>query len=206
MFENYFCEGRGTSSHRRPLRGAVMRAQRSNPSRAPRKNGLPRRFAPRNDDKRDFAIRGAMRPSRWIKFPSAYGGAGNAGCTLHPRSRVQDCAKNAHRAYSSAEASDIPCAMVTAMPRSPRRRSSCTVAAGLWRFRPGRIVISHRQLDTATGCRTTRFCRTLQRRSSGAPLIRSRKAALRPHLRARRCRVHRIPSQRSWTTATPRAG
>ena len=31
-------------------------------------------------------------------------GAGNAGCALHPRSRVQNCAKNAHEHTGSAEA------------------------------------------------------------------------------------------------------
>src|ERR1700692_260798 len=43
--------------------------------------GLPKRFAPQESE-----------------------GAGNAGCALHPRSRVQNCAKNAHEHTGSAEA------------------------------------------------------------------------------------------------------
>ena len=52
-------------------------------------------------------------------------------------------------------------------------------------------------LTPATGARTTRFCRTLHRRSSGALQLAHGKAALRSHLRTRSCRVHRIPLQRS---------
>jgi hypothetical protein len=49
-------------------------------------------------------------------------GAGNAGCTLHPRSRAQICAKNTHTSIQvQRRRSDIPCAMaLRLMTRSPR--------------------------------------------------------------------------------------
>src|SRR4029077_12744566 len=43
--------------------------------------------------------RGAMRPSYEILAPQKIEGAGNAGCALHPRSRVQDAQKERTRAY-----------------------------------------------------------------------------------------------------------
>ena len=64
----------------------------------------------------------------WLSnfLPLQSEGVGNAGCTLHPRSRVQMCAKRRTRAYRAAEASDIPCAMVlrlmSCFPRSGRAR------------------------------------------------------------------------------------
>src|SRR6266702_8600939 len=43
--------------------------------------------------------------------PSKEEGAGNAGCALHPRSRVQVCAKNAHTSIQvQRRQSDFPCA------------------------------------------------------------------------------------------------
>src|SRR6266481_671950 len=49
--------------------------------------------------------RGAKRPKFCTKFvPLQSEGAGNAGCALHPRSRVQRCTKkNAHEHTGSAE-------------------------------------------------------------------------------------------------------
>jgi len=38
-------------------------------------------------------------------------GAGNAGCALHPRSRVQRVEENAHEHTGQRRRSDIPCAM-----------------------------------------------------------------------------------------------
>jgi len=106
----------------------------------------------------DMALRSrrAIRPSRWINFPSKREGAGNAGCALHPRSRVQDCAKNAHTSIQvQRRQSDIPCAMaLRLMPCSPRRRIRLvTVAAGLMAIPTRSDRISHRQLDTSNGCR-----------------------------------------------------
>src|SRR5882762_8098426 len=67
--------------------------------------------------------RGAMRPS-FAKVLPPKEGAGNAGCALHPRSRVQNCAKEPHTSIQvQSEHSGIPRAMVLRlMPRSPRRR------------------------------------------------------------------------------------
>ena len=48
--------------------------------------------------------RGSIRPRFAEKFRALKSeGAGNAGCALHPRSRVQKCAKNAHEHTGSAE-------------------------------------------------------------------------------------------------------
>jgi hypothetical protein len=83
-------------------------------------------------------------------------GAGNAGCALHPRSRVQDCAKNAHTSIQvQRRQSGIPCAMaLRLMPCSPRRRIRLvTVAAGLMADQIRLDSICHRQLDTSNGCR-----------------------------------------------------
>jgi hypothetical protein len=50
-----------------------------------------------------FNSRGAVRPRlAFISRPEE--GAGKAGCALHPRSRVQNCAKSAHEHTGSAEA------------------------------------------------------------------------------------------------------
>ena len=50
-------------------------------------------------------------------------GAGNAGCLLHPRSRVQLCAKSTHTSIQEQpEHSGIPCAMALRLAScSPRR-------------------------------------------------------------------------------------
>jgi hypothetical protein len=113
-------------------------------------------------------------------------GAGNAGCTLHPRSRVQKCAKKTHTSIQvQSEHSGVPCAMaLRLMPRSPRRRIRlASVAAGLMAGRSGRTDFATDSLAPATGVGTTRFCRTRKRRSS-ARVARSRITALRTASRA----------------------
>jgi hypothetical protein len=78
--------------------------------------------------------RRASRPSRWIVFPLKTEGAGNAGYTLHPRSRAQCAQRSAHTSIQvQRRHSGIPCAMaLRLMPCSPRRRIRLvTVAAGL---------------------------------------------------------------------------
>jgi hypothetical protein len=58
-------------------------------------------------------------------------GAGNAGCTLHPRSRAQWRVECAHEHTGSAEASGIPCVMaLRLMPCSPRRRIRLVTVIG----------------------------------------------------------------------------
>ncbi len=110
---------------------------------------------------RSFANRFAPRKSE---------GAGNAGCALHPRSHVQYCAKMAHMSIQvQRKHSGIPRAMaLRLMARSPRRRIPfVTVVDELAALaEPGRARKASANLTPATGARTTRFCRTLQRRSS----------------------------------------
>jgi hypothetical protein len=131
--------------------------------------------------------------------PSTREGAGNAGCALHPRSRVQKCTKETHTSIQvQRRQSGIPCAMALRLiSSSPRRRIRLvTVAAGLMALRSGWIDPATGSLTPATGARTTRFCRTHQRRSSRAQLSLTRDSPC-DRLARRRCRVHRIPSQRS---------
>jgi hypothetical protein len=76
------------------LREAIHRA-------TPRKNGLLRRFASRNDvDRHIFAFPRRNAPEVCVKFHALESeGAGKAGCTPHPRSRVQKMCKKRTRAY-----------------------------------------------------------------------------------------------------------
>ena len=141
-------------------------------------------------------------------------GAGNAGCTLHPRSRVQWVDGSAHEHTGSAEALRHSLRNgFTAYTCSSRRRIPfATVASGL-RFvqaRSGRRVSAG--LTSATDARTTRLRRTqrphpplrsarcrcevlakaLKRRSSARRRNRSRENPPCNHDRARRRCVHRI--------------
>src|SRR5258708_33292068 len=76
--------------------------------------------------------RGAFRPGLADRFAEREEGAGNAGCALHPRSHVQNCAKKRTRAYRySRRHSGIPRAMaLRLMPRSPRRRIRLVTVIG----------------------------------------------------------------------------
>ncbi len=184
-----------------------LRAKRSNPCLSKRIDGLLR-FA-RNDVVRssfNFQTADTRLPSRGMVCPSFAGtvrplqrkeGAGNAGCALHPRSRVQICAKEAHTSIQvQRKHSGIPRAMVLRlMPRSPRRRIRLvTVAAGMMALRSGWIGTATGSLTPATGARTTRFCRTHQRRSSCAQVSLTRDSPC-DHLARRRLCVHRILSR-----------
>ena len=100
--------------------------------------------------------RGAMRPSLARVHPRKSEGAGNAGCALHPRSRVQVAQRNAHTSIRvQRRQSGIPCAMaLRLMPCSPRRRIRLvTVAAGLMAVPIRSDRGRHRQLGTSNGCR-----------------------------------------------------
>ncbi len=91
-------------------------------------------------------------------------GAGNAGCTLHPRSRVLIARKETHTSIQvQRRQSGIPCAMVLRlMPCSPRRRILVCHRhhADQRANRSGWIDFTSADLAPATGVRTTRFCRT----------------------------------------------
>ena len=67
--------------------------------------------------------RGSMSPRFASTLSLKTEGAGNAGCLLHPRSRVQLCAKNTHTSIQEQpEHSGIPCAMALRLIScSPRR-------------------------------------------------------------------------------------
>src|ERR1700682_2043699 len=120
-----------------------------------------------------------MWPQTWLRIlaarsarglydvvPRKNEGAGNAGCALHPRSRVQSAQKKAHTSIQvQRRHSGIPCAMVLRlMPCSPRRRIRLvTVIGGLKALsRPVGLTKTSADLTPATGARTTRFCRTQQ--------------------------------------------
>jgi type I restriction enzyme M protein len=67
---------------------------------------LLRRFASRNDDDgHEISFPRRHAPEFCVKFRALKSeGAGKTGCALHPRSRVQSGAKNAHEHTGSAEA------------------------------------------------------------------------------------------------------
>jgi hypothetical protein len=80
---------------------------------------------------------------------------------------------------------------------SPATNSSCHRRRRISRLLdPVGSELATADLAPATGVRTTRFCRTLQRRSSCAPANRSR-GSTRPatSMARRRSRVHHIPSR-----------
>ncbi len=143
--------------------------------------------------------RGAIRPRFAQTFLALKSeGAGNAGCALHPRSRVQMHKENAHEHTGQRRQSDIPCAMVLRlMPRSPRRRIRLVTVIGGLRAHQSPVGLDKTSADltSATDARTTQFCRTLQHRSSARRFFAHRQSPPCEHLRARRCRVHRIPSR-----------
>ena len=116
--------------------------------------------------------------------PREIEGAGNAGCALHPRSRVQDAQRKAHTSIQvQRRQSGIPCAMaLRLMPCSPRRRILfVTVASGLGlvQARLGRTHL--RRLDISNGCQdhtVLPYATSAVRLARREPLT-SRKLALR---------------------------
>src|SRR5205823_5649672 len=89
-------------------------------------------------------------------------GAGKTGCALHPRSRVQICAKKRTRAYRfSGSIPAFPAqwfdGLCRALPGDEFVLSPSLPAR--WRFDPvGSIATG--SLTSATDVGTTRFCRT----------------------------------------------
>ena len=143
--------------------------------------------------------RGAMRPSFAQGSPSKIRGRRECRVRAAPAVSCARCTRKcAHEHTGSAEASGIPCAMaLRLMPCSPRRRIRLvTVVGGFATAQPGRVELATADLAPATGVRTTRFCRTLKRRSSCTPANRSR-GSTRPatSIARRRSRVHHIPSR-----------
>ena len=73
-------------------------------------------------------------------------GAGNAGCTLHPRSRVQKMHKEAHTSIQvQRRQSDIPCAMVLTVS------FVLSSATGLSCHRRSREALAPQELDASVG-------------------------------------------------------
>ena len=143
--------------------------------------------------------RGAIRPKFCGSFrPLQSEGAGNAGCALHPRSRVRFAQAKMHTSIQvQRRASGLPCAMVL-------RRTSCSSRCANsfshryqridgWRW-PGWARASSADVTPATGARTTRLGRTrhaLRRVSTG--LVPSRRSLTQGALAS----VVGVPSVRS---------
>ncbi len=113
--------------------------------------------APCNEGKHTLAISRRETPEVLHKhYSQGKEGAGNAGCALHPRSRVQELCLEKHTSIQvQRKHSGIPRAMaLRLMSCSPRRRIRLvTVAAGLMALPIRLDRISHRQLGTSKGCR-----------------------------------------------------
>jgi hypothetical protein len=124
-------------------------------------------------------------------------GTGNAGCALHPRSRVLDARRYAHTSIQvQRRRSGIPCAMaLRLMPCSPRRRIRLvTVIGGLRLVDLGRVDFASAQLGTSNGCRdhtVLPYATGVVRPARREPLTSLNSPCGR--LARRRCRVHRIP-------------
>jgi hypothetical protein len=157
--------------------------------------------------------RGMSCPSFGLGSPRREG-AGNAGCTLHPRSRVQWVEGSAHEHTGSAEAlrhslrngfTAYTCSPRRRIPFCHRRRriEICLSPVGPTRLR--RLDISHGCQNHTTSpyaapppslrsarCRCEVLAKALKRRSSAQTLDHSRENPPCDHDRARRRCVHRI--------------
>src|SRR5712664_2086758 len=142
---------------------------------AQRKNGLLRRFAPRNDGKHTFATPPRDAPEALMNL-SPMEGVGNAGCPLHPRPRVHFVLVERTRVTTSTpESPGIPARNGfngflralpgdrAVLPPSPSGLRLCPRPVGP--TKPPRTCRQRR------GVRTTRLRRTLQHRSSARRLI-----------------------------------
>jgi hypothetical protein len=143
--------------------------------------------------------RGAKRPSLDRVRPRKREGAGNAGCALHPRSRAQWRVVGARTSIRLSGGIRHPLrnGFTAYAVLSPATNSSCHRRRRILRLpNPVGSRLATADLAPATGVRTTRFCRTLKRRSSCAPANRSR-GSTRPatSIARRRSRVHHIPSR-----------
>ena len=154
-------------------------------------------------------------------------GAGNAGCALHPRSRVQSAQKKAHTSIQGSGGNPtFPAQWLYGLYRAHPGVSGFPdpVASRNLALRPGRafappkdLTPTTRRQDHTTLPYASRLRQRLRRakcqsaealaKAEAAPLVsascdRSRSLS-RPAIpsRARCLRVHRIPSQRSVTMA-----
>ena len=149
--------------------------------------------------------RGAFRPGFANRFAQRRGRRERRVLAAPAVSRARDGGRGAHEHTGTVGASrhSLRNGFTAYAALSPETNSSCLrhrridgVCA------PGRARNASADLTPATGARTTRFCRTLQHRSSAAPPIaHGPKPALRSNQRSGRCRVHRIPCPTSVTIA-----
>jgi hypothetical protein len=150
--------------------------------------------------------RSAMRPSHaFISRP--FEGVGNAGCPLHPRSRVHFVLVERTRVTTSTpERPAFPHAMVLTayVALSPvtglfchRRQRISGLSA------PGRADLPSRELDASVGASGPHDFAVRSNISRQRAIDRSRIQRTRPAItsRAKRCRVHRIPCPTSVTIA-----
>jgi hypothetical protein len=168
----------------------------------------------------DLAARCA-RALRRLSLKKREQGMPDARCTRGLVCKIVQ--RSAHEHTGSAEAirHSLRNGFTAYAVLSPATNSSCHRHRRIEGFvTPGWANQTSADLTPATGARTTRFCRTRfrlrqrllrdkpvetsstggkQRRSSCAVVDRSQifRPALQSRFRARRCRVHRIPSQRS---------
>src|SRR5436305_10060372 len=107
------------------LRGAK---RRSNPPILVWRYGLLR-FARNDVGTYRLVLAARFRPRHANSLPpSKIEGAGNAGCALHPRSRVLKCVKMAHTSIQvQRRQSDIPCAMALRLTSCSPRWSGLVV-------------------------------------------------------------------------------
>jgi hypothetical protein len=104
-----------------------------------------------------------MRPGFAKGSPSTKEGAGNAGCVLHPQTRVQKCTKSAHesnryRRSNPAFPAQWFYGLCRALPGDEFVLSPSLADQGL--AEPGWARKTSASLAPATGVGTTRFCRT----------------------------------------------
>ena len=148
------------------------------------------RFARNDGDSTEctFAFSRRMCPRFARKSsPSKTEGAGNAGCTLHPRSRVQSAQRNAHEhtGTDGAFRHSLRNGFTAYFVLSPATNSSCHRRwriNGLIEARLGRLRL--RQLDTSNGCQdhtvlpyaSAPFVLRAVRSAHGKPALRSRPA------------------------------
>src|SRR5216683_1127876 len=115
--------------------------------------------------------RGAFCPGLANRFAHKRRGRRERRVLAAPAVSCAKCTKeNAHEHTGTVGAFRRPCAMVLRlMPRSPRRRIRLVTVIGGLKVLPNPVgpAKTSADLTPATGARTTRFCRTLWRRSSG---------------------------------------
>jgi hypothetical protein len=163
----------------------------------------PSAFAGTTDEPNRFhkhvRPRGAMHPRLAENFRAMKSeGAGNAGCAPHPRSRVQNGFYKTHTSIQvQRRHPTFPAQWLYGLCRDLLGDEFVLSPSlpALKADRSGRIDFATDSLAPATGVRTTRFCRTQQRRSSARRPIAHGKNPPCDSLRTKRCRVHRIPSR-----------